>query len=445
MFVLDSNRMLHIRASHGALPDPNESGDHFMSRPHLVRASPAASPGAHGSGSAAEDGVASGSVLRLTRYEAAAGFAIFMLLGALQAMYGPSIPSLRTDFHLSAPVAGLLLSAQFWGAGLGVIAFGASGRYVSTPWRLGIAMVSVVAGCGVLGLAVNWPMALLAALAIGFGSGALIVALNTVFATGFGQRSTAMVNLLNAAYGAGAVLGPVGVAVAPGNSFRAVFLTAGGVAILLVLPALRMPQGTSSETGVFWPQGRRVVSVLAVFLLIFLLYDGLEADIGGWAATQLKFNGFSGAAAANITALFWGALTLGRIILAPVTQRFAPHRLLTVQLLAVIVVMVLAHRSGLVPAAYTLTGFLLAPIFPVLFVWVQRTFPQVRSAASFVLLAALSGGAAFPPLVGKLIGASSPNVLPTVLLTIALAAVLAIQIVQRMARSIAPTPSGNHP
>lgn len=407
-----------------------------MSRSHVATDSPTPSTEAN-PGMARGDKREGATATLLSRHEAAAGFAIFMLLGALQAMYGPSIPSLRADFHLSAPVAGLLLSAQFWGAVMGVVAYGAAGRYVPAPWRLGLAMGCVAAGSGLLGFAAYWPLALAAALFIGFGSGALIVALNTVFALGFGPRSTAMVNLLNAAYGAGAVLGPVGVAVAPGNSFRPVFLAAGAVAVLLVLPAFSMPQGVRAEEGVSsWPQGRRAVIVLAVFLLIFLLYDGLESDIGGWAATQLKFNGFSGAAAANITALFWGALTAGRIVLAPVTQRFAPHRLLTVQLLAVIVVMVLAHRSGLVPVAYTLAGFLLAPIFPVLFVWVQRTFPHVRSAASFVLFAALSGGAAFPPLVGKLIGATSPNVLPTVLLVFAVACLAAIHIVQRMSRSI---------
>jgi fucose permease len=222
----------------------------------------------------------------------------------------------------------------------------------------------------------------------------------------------------------------------PGNSFRPVFLAAGIVAVLLVVSASRMPQGVVSEEGVSWPQGRRAVTVLGLFLLAFLLYDGLESDIGGWAATQLRFNGFSGAAAANITALFWGALTAGRIVLAPVTQRFTPHRLLTVQLLAVIVVMVLAHQSRLVPVSYAIAGFLLAPIFPVLFVWVQRTFPHVRSAASFVLFAALSGGAAFPPLVGKLIGATSPNILPTVLLIVAAAGVVTIQTVQRVSHSM---------
>jgi MFS transporter, FHS family, glucose/mannose:H+ symporter len=353
-------------------------------------------------------------------------------------MYGPSIPSLRADFHLGAPVAGLLLSAQFWGAVMGVVVYGVAGRYVPTAWRLGIAMGCIAAGCGLLGTAAYWPVALLAALSIGFGSGALIVALNTAFASGFGRRSTAMVNLLNAAYGAGAVLGPVGVALAPGNSFRPVFLTAGLVALLLVVPAMRIPQHVVSQEGVSWPRGRRAVAVLALFLLLFLLYDGLESDIGGWAATQLKFNGFSGSTAANITALFWGALTAGRIVLAPVTQRFAPQRLLTAQLIAVIVVMVLAHRTGLLPASYVVAGFLLAPIFPVLFVWVQHTFPHVRSAASFVLFAALSGGAAFPPVVGKLIGATSPNVLPTVLLVIALCALGGVTVVQYVSRSLTP-------
>jgi fucose permease len=322
-----------------------------------------------------------------------------------------------------------------------VVAYGVTGHSVPAIWRLGSAMGCIAAGCGLLGTTAYWPVALLAALLIGFGSGALIVALNTAFATGFGGRSTAMVNLLNAAYGAGAVLGPVGVALVPDNSFRPVFLTAGVVAVLLVLPATRIPQQVVSREGVSWPQGRRAVAVLALFLLLFLLYDGLESDIGGWAATQLRFNGFSGSTAANITALYWGALTAGRIVLAPVTQRFAPHRLLTVQLVAVIVVMVLAHRAGLVPASYIVAGFLLAPIFPVLFVWVQRTFPHVRSAAAFVLFAALSGGAAFPPLVGKLIGATSPNVLPTVLLVIALCALGAVTAVQYASRSLRQPPS----
>lgn len=373
----------------------------------------------------------------LSRREAAAGFAIFGLLGACQAMYGPSIPSLRADFHLSAPVAGLLLSAQFWGAVLGVVAYGAAGRYVPSRWRLGVAMGCVAAGCGLLGIAAYWPVALIAALGIGFGSGALIVALNTVFASGFGQRGTAMVNLLNAAYGAGAVLGPIGVAVSPDNSFRPVFLSAGVIAVVLVVPALSIPPSSvESGHGVSWPQGRRAVAALILFLLVFLLYDGLEADIGGWAATQLRYNEFSGAAAANITALFWGALTLGRIILAPVTQRFTPYRLLTVQLLAVSVVMLLAHQPRLLPESYTITGFLLAPIFPVLFVWVQSTFPHVHSAPSFVLFAALSGSAAFPPLVGKLIGATSPDVLPTVLLIFAITTLGVIQAVHYTARSI---------
>ncbi len=367
---------------------------------------------------------------------AAAGFATFMLLGALQAMYGPSIPALRGDFALSAPVAGLLLSAQFWGAVLGVVAFGATSAYLGSRTRLGVGTASVALGCGGVSAAVNWPMALAAALFAGFGSGALIVALNTAFATGFGNRSTAMVNLLNAAYGAGAVLGPLGIAITPGTSFRPGFAVTGITALLLLPFVSGIPERPAVRGAVSLPVGRWAILALGLFLLICVLYDGLESNIGGWAATQLKYNGHSGAFAAEITAAFWGALTIGRILLAPVTERFAPYRLLSMQFATVVVVMVVAHHAPFLPVSYIVAGFLFAPIFPVLFVWVQHSFPTVRSAPSFVLFAALLGGAAFPPLTGKLIGVTSPNVLPTVLAVIAVAAVICVGAAQRVSRRL---------
>ncbi|HEX6506344.1 MAG TPA: MFS transporter, partial [Chloroflexota bacterium] len=148
---------------------------------------------------------------------------------------------------------------------------------------------------------------------------------------------------------------------------------------------------------------------------LFLLYEGVESNIGGWEATQLTARGFSTSAAANATAFFWAALTAGRVLLAPLTVRIAPGRIIIAALTIVAILMLLAHLPAFTAVAYTLGGLGLASVFPVAFVWLGRTFPHSKHAPSLAVMAALLGGVVFPPIVGKWISVSTPEVLPTAL------------------------------
>src|ERR1700744_5836852 len=49
--------------------------------------------------------------------------AAFVLIGAMQALYGPAIPAFRSRFGVSPSVAGLGLSADFAGALIGIVLF----------------------------------------------------------------------------------------------------------------------------------------------------------------------------------------------------------------------------------------------------------------------------------------------------------------------------------
>jgi len=79
---------------------------------------------------------------------------------------------------------------------------------------------------------------LAAAAVVGVGFGVLVVALNTLFAAGFGDRGAAMLNLLGACFGAGAILGPL--AFAASGGFRGPFL--GGA--VLAAAAIAAPRHT---------------------------------------------------------------------------------------------------------------------------------------------------------------------------------------------------------
>jgi len=66
-----------------------------------------------------------------------------------------------------------------------------------------ISICLLAAGCLVIGAAPGWPVAAGAAVVEGAGWGTLVIIFNTLFASGFGARSAAVLTLLNAVFGLG--------------------------------------------------------------------------------------------------------------------------------------------------------------------------------------------------------------------------------------------------
>ena len=162
----------------------------------------------------------------------------FVVIGTLQALYGPAIPAFRIRFGVSPSVAGLALSADFAGALAGIVIYHLL-RPLAGDRRLLVTCYAVMAlGAGLFAISPQWPMALAASLITGFGSGGIDYGLNRLFATGFGRRSAAMLNLLNAHFGVGAVVGPALIGAVGAARFPWLF---GGVAAasLLLIPSLR--------------------------------------------------------------------------------------------------------------------------------------------------------------------------------------------------------------
>ena len=139
-------------------------------------------------------------------------------VGLLLSLYGPAIPELQAAYGVGGGGAALVVSAHFAGAMTGIGWWGwsgawppdlAAGRRRPAGRRGGRdrvrAGVAARAGGGVR------PR-------VGFG--VVVVEINVLFAEAFGQRATAMLNLLGACFGAGAVLGPLAVAATGGYRGR---------------------------------------------------------------------------------------------------------------------------------------------------------------------------------------------------------------------------------
>ncbi|HEV3399989.1 MAG TPA: MFS transporter, partial [Actinomycetes bacterium] len=169
--------------------------------------------------------------------------------------------------------------------------------------------------------------------------------------------------------------------------------------------------------------------------------------VGGWEVTSLRAVGVGAAAAASWTAGYWAAITTGRLLAIPLALRVSPPVLTGGSLLLAAAGLGLAHVPALAPAAYTLTGLALGPVFPTSLAWLAQSAPGARGSTAMVFAAANLGGVVLPMVIGRLVDASSPAVIPTVILAAALACLVATVTIRGSAsRAASPgTPAAARP
>ncbi len=334
-------------------------------------------------------------------------------------MYGPSLPELQLEFSLSEASAGLIVSSHFLGTFIGTLASAFLQTSLTLRFRFLLATLLIASSSWLLALTPDWTLFLLAAGLRGFGAGVLFTDINGLFATGFGKRSTAMLSLVNAAYGAGSFVGPILVGALPG--IRTPLLVGAGLSLGLVVLALFTP-----NYAVLQPASKTQSSqhsgylILSLFLLTLFASGGVENSLGTWLATHLLADGYGKQLAANVTGFYWGAQTIGRVLLAPLALRFSARQLLAGGFALEALALTLAHFSDLRVAAYVLAGLGVASLFTAALAWLAQSLPSLRIATTLGLAASLLGAATMSPLTGQLIGISSADVLPTALLVLTL-------------------------
>ncbi|WP_434097398.1 MFS transporter [Streptomyces massasporeus] len=343
----------------------------------------------------------------------------FVLIGVLQSLYGPAIPGFRAEFGLSPSAAGLGLSAHFVGGVGGVLLFDRLYGRVGNRRILGSSYLLMAMGAAGFALAPDWPTALAAALLAGFGFGGIDYGLNQLFAVGFGSRSTALLNILHAHFGIGAILGPAVIGAVGSEHYPAVFLAfaLANVPLLLCLRGVRSHVPAPAEDGAGGRSvlGRSLGSVLAVFVALYVLHVGIEAGVGGWEPTHLETVGYGAGVAATATSVYWLMMTVGRFLVAPLALRFSAQAIITVSCAGMTVCLLAATVPALAPYAYAGVGLFIAPIFPTGLPWLNRVAPQARRAGALVIAASMIGGVAAGPALGKAIEWSGIRAVPLLL------------------------------
>jgi MFS transporter, FHS family, glucose/mannose:H+ symporter len=336
-------------------------------------------------------------------------FGGFVLTGMVCTILGPVLPVFIVRWNLNDSQAGLFFSTQFAGSLLGV---GLSSVILSTRgYRDALIFGFLLMAVGVAGLnSASQHGALLATAAYGVGFGVAIPASNLCIAEISGTRRSSSLNLLNMAWGVGAIVCPLLMLVGlRTNRLTEVLFAIASCALLLSILfwTMKFDKQTAKSSSALHPRSSvassHPIHAPIALALLFYLYIGTESGISGWAAEQAHRVG-AGATSTIIPMFFWAGLLSGRAISALIVTR-AKENLLVIAglMLAALgtICLLLASARGQIIVGVVLAGLGLASLYPMFIAWLSKWYGErARRLGGAMFSMAALGGATMPWVVG---------------------------------------------
>jgi FHS family glucose/mannose:H+ symporter-like MFS transporter len=336
-------------------------------------------------------------------------FAGFVLTGVATVIIGPLLPVFIQKWSLDDKQAGFFFTVQFMSSMAGV---GLSSALSSLRgYRPALLLGYLLMGSGLAALNTgSYTITLLATAMYGCGYGLVVPGTNLLVAEAGGTRSASLLNLLNFAWGIGAVACSPMIWLALKHDqlprLLAGLAVFGGVMVLgLVLAPFGMekhgvsvdaPERATASTG---------PAVAIALGALFFIYVAMETSIGGWAAEHAKrlAKGTS-----NITTLapmfFYAGLMFGRAV-APLVLLRLKERPVVLGALSLTAAgcatMITSSTLAVAITGVFFAGLGCASIYPIYIAWLSRWYGKraKRVGGIFFALASL-GGAIGPWLVG---------------------------------------------
>jgi fucose permease len=339
----------------------------------------------------------------------------FVSIGLPDGLTGVAWPSMRDYFGLPIDALGGLLVS--YTAGYLVSSFGSERMLARVSVGALLALSCLATGVSLFGYAgaSRWWMVVAFGGLAGLGAGAIDAGLNTYAATHFSAR---MVNWLHAFYGVGALSGPLLMtrALRSGLPWQWGYAIVGGGQLALAACfalTLRRWNGAYQFDGASSPEPVVAASNVSTLRLpvvwfsaaVFFVYTGIEAAAGAWAYSLLtESRAIPMMTAGTWVSVYWGALTVGRIVSATIAGRAPAPMLLRCCIAgqaagALLVWLDLSASSSFLGLA--LIGLASAPIFPTMIASTPDRIPRnhLANAVGFQIAAVL-GQSLLPALVG---------------------------------------------
>jgi len=246
---------------------------------------------------------------------------------------------------------------------------------------------------------------------VGLGQGTLDVGGNVNLLWVYQKRVGPYMNALHFCFGVGAFLSPIllhNVMRWSGGGLTWPYWTLAILTLpgLIGLIGLSSPENPEKEDNKNHPQSINFNLVIPMILLFFM-YVGLENGFGGWIfsyATEVKIASETNAAYLN--SVFWGALTLGRLLSVPLARKTTPAHLLTGNYVLAISFLGLIVLFPLQPGGVWIgtagLGLSLSSVFPTLLVLAESRMKITGKVTGLFFLGSSLGGTLVPMILGQI-------------------------------------------
>jgi MFS transporter, FHS family, glucose/mannose:H+ symporter len=346
----------------------------------------------------------------------------FMLMGAVASIYGPLLIAFSHRFDESVPAAGVVISVNFVGALIGVLLSWIGVKRVTGRIVLLSASGMLALGGLLSATAKPWALFLIAVFIVGIGFGSFDFTLNSLLTRTAEKGRARRLNVTNAGYGVGAVVGPLLIIALHPKHFPVLFSIIGVAALVVAV----LNRGVHAPSLAGEVHQRRISMrkaerrpILVTFVLAYVLYVAVETSSSGWMATQIHGVGYSESVGSLVTAGFWAGLAIGRGFGTPLYHWLSERFIVLGGLSAAVALSALAYSSAIAPYAYPVLGLVLALVFPMGLIWYTNLCPHDSDGLAFMLLFMMAGGVIGPGLESLMVSAFSIHVVPIVVAILA--------------------------
>jgi len=358
----------------------------------------------------------------------------FILLGLVSAAEGPSLLNLAQ--HTSSALGQISLIFVSGSLGYLIGSFFSGRAYDRFPGHRLIAFSLILTGAAavMVPVATSLWLLLLTFFALGLGKGAIDVGCNTLLLWLHGEKVGPFMNGLHFFFGVGAFISPLildRVRAATGD-IHGLFWLCALICVPLAIWLWFLPNPSSAahtakgENTTAFP-----VFPVAILVLLFILYVGLELGFGNWVYTYaLTLKLATESSAAYLTSAFWGAFTLGRLLGVWTAARMRSQAILFMDLTGCIasaaaILLWPASSLALWIGAIGL-GLCMASIFPTILMLAGERIHVTGTITGLFLVGSALGSALLPSLIGQVFDRVGPQIMPVIVLVDILAFLLVL-------------------
>jgi fucose permease len=344
----------------------------------------------------------------------AASYMSLLAYGILITIPGPVMMNLEQEFLVTSSQSGLIFTAISGGFLLAIALSPVLYKRVHNKIIAVGTLLLLVASLILLFAVESFSQFTFVYFVIGILGGFLQITANSTVAHIYSHEAPAALNILHTFFGIGAVAGPLISGYFAQVNWRYPYLISAGAVFLSLILAFfsryTFHEEKEKDDGPLFLLIKDPVAILLFFAAMF--YVGTEMGITSWAVTYIRENSSASMmSASSYMSWFWGAMTIGRLLVAWLNKHFSSSRILLVLAggaLGSYGFFLLHSQAFSMGVGMALTGLFFSGIFPQLMGMGSERYGDHINRVTILFMTALGAGfMIFPWLMGMMKSAFS--------------------------------------